>query len=419
MERLYTAFVSSTFLDLQAERQRLVQVLLAQQCVPLGMEFFPSTGKSQWPIIQDTMEAADFCIFVVAGRYGSMSDEAGLSWTHKEFREAVRRSKPIVGILHRNAGRLPADSCERSAKARSALARFRTEIESHTVCRFYESEADLVEAVTTSIGALKSDNIIDGWVPVRGLPVIAPESDFDRVYEFVSSEWSYQRSSEDPRTWDGYHRGRRVLQAKSADGLASCAIDFSRGTDRQLPFDEGRYPRLQLSQSARSGHGDIAMQAPRKKSGATFAQDVVFRPPLSVDETAEFTVEGPVASYRHAYREDLIASTVDSRSGVRSYDWLSRNVVYPTRELLLSVFLPLELNATPRGPQVGLSAVGVDPQLSQQVVKEGNYSSVLTERDGVPGYAVRLSIHNPKLRRRYRLTWDLPSEAASIGREDA
>ena len=104
---------------------------------------------------------------------------------------------------------------------------------------------------------------------------------------------------------------------------------------------------------------------------------------------------------------------------MRSYDWLSRNVIYPTRELLLSVFLPLELNATPRGPQVGLSLTSFDPQLSQQVVSDGQYSSVLTERNGVPGYEMRLSLRNPKLRRRYRLTWDLPSDAAPVDRENA
>jgi hypothetical protein len=410
LERLFTAFVSSTYLDLKSERQRLVQVLLGQQCVPLGMEFFPSTGKSQWPIIQETMNAADFCVFVVAGRYGTMSDEAGLSWTHKEFREAVRRRKPIVGILHRAPGSLQAQNSESNAKARAALTRFRAEIQDHTVCRFYESEADLVEAVTSSIGALKSEGAIEGWVPAGSIPVVVPDSDFDRVYELETSEWTYQRSNHDPRTWDGHYRGRRRLRAKSPEGLPSCVISFTRGTDRQLPFDEGRHPILRLTEAARSGGGEMVLAAPRKRLGASFAQDVVFNPPLAFDETADFTVEEHVSSYKYAFREDLIAATIDSRSGVRSYDWITRTVSYPTQEMVLSVFLPLELKATPRGPFVSRGQSSANPQLSQEIAKDGNYESVLTDRDGCSGYEMRLSLKNPRLRLNYRLAWDLPPQ---------
>src|SRR5690348_12032660 len=62
VDRLYTCFVSSTFLDLRAERERLSSVLLRHQCVPLGMEFFPSMGRRQWELIEESVLAADFCI---------------------------------------------------------------------------------------------------------------------------------------------------------------------------------------------------------------------------------------------------------------------------------------------------------------------------------------------------------------------
>src|SRR5437016_6071114 len=91
--RLYTAFVSSTFLDLRSERETVAKALLDNRCVPFGMELFPSMGISQWPIIVESIEEADFCVFITAGRYGSISDDGELSWTHREFREAVRLKK--------------------------------------------------------------------------------------------------------------------------------------------------------------------------------------------------------------------------------------------------------------------------------------------------------------------------------------
>jgi Domain of unknown function (DUF4062) len=159
LDRLFTCFVSSTFLDLQEERQRLVRVLLSNECVPLGMEFFPSAGRSQWPIIQDSITAADFCIFIVAGRYGSMSDQPPLSWTRREFREAKERGKPIAAMLHADPSSLPFDRCEPDLRAREQLAEFRAELEAHTVCKYFHNEADLVETVTATVSGRVGDGV--------------------------------------------------------------------------------------------------------------------------------------------------------------------------------------------------------------------------------------------------------------------
>ena len=42
MEKKYQVFVSSTYQDLQKERQEVMQALLELDCIPVGMELFPA-----------------------------------------------------------------------------------------------------------------------------------------------------------------------------------------------------------------------------------------------------------------------------------------------------------------------------------------------------------------------------------------
>jgi hypothetical protein len=411
MKRLFTTFVSSTFLDLQTERERLGRVLLGRQCVPLGMEYFPSVGDTQWGLILESLRAADFCVFVVAGRYGSISDEVGISWTHREFREAVQHDKPLIGLLHAEPDSLPLDHCERTPEARERLSAFRHEVEATTVCRYWRTEADLIDALTMSITALRDSGRIRGWVPLGDRAAV--HQDFDRRYEHIDTRWSFTRSEQFPDTLDGHYWARRRLVSQDSSGLDICSIDFARDSDRQLPFDDVRRPQLRIVEATRTGNGSTTLRPPRKTKGSNFVQDVVFHPPLVPGEMADFTLEGFLPSYKYAFREDIIEATTVSKLGPRPYEWVSRNVAYPTEQLDLEVFLPAELNATPRGPAIGRGPGRVDADLNTTVVGDGLYRVEQTVRDGVPGQLMSLHLPNPVLRRRYRLAWDLPTGVAA------
>ncbi|MDA0167070.1 DUF4062 domain-containing protein [Solirubrobacter ginsenosidimutans] len=409
MDRLFTCFVSSTFLDLREERQRLVRVLLSNECVPLGMEFFPSAGRSQWPIIQESIEAADFCIFVVGGRYGSISDQPPLSWTRREFREASARGKPIAAMLHADPGSLPFDLSEPTAEARHLLGEFRAELEAHTVCRYYRDQADLVEAVTASIRTIRDQAAVPGWIRRGSDAVPAEEPDFDRVYELLGIDWSFRPSATRPDTVDGDYVGRRRLLCNDVNGLGYCAVDFTRGNQRHLPFDEYSTPRLTLRNDERTGNGATRLDRPRKTEGSTFVQDIVFRPPLSAGEMSDFTLAGQFRSYKFRYREQILEATADARGGARNYEWISRRIAFPTRRLEMRAFLSAELDATPFGPLVGRSAVTVDAALSADLQRSGAYTVAPSERDGQAGIEMSLVVENPSLLRRYRLAWELPT----------
>jgi hypothetical protein len=75
----------------------------------------------------------------------------------------------------------------------------------------------------------------------------------------------------------------------------------------------------------------------------------------------------------------------------------------------MSVFLPLSLLATPRGPMLGRDAARTDADLSDGVVRAGCYSCEEVELGGQAGYLLRLDVADPAMRVRHRLAWDLPS----------
>ena len=407
MDRLFTAFVSSTFLDLREERQRLVGVLLGQRCVPLGMEFFPSTGRTQWPLIKESIRAADFCIFVVAGRYGTMSDGHEISWCHREFREAVATEKPVIGILHQNPAALPPDKQEASADGLEKLWQFRREVEAHTVCRYFLDLADLVDSVTSSIAALRDEGRIEGWVPAGRNPVVLQESDFDRIYESVESHYAFSVSDEDPTIWDAHYQGARTITSQDPDGLPAVAIDFTRETDHELPFAADKRPEMKIPSYNRA-NGSVVLRSPRKSAGGTFVQDVAFNPSLAPGDLVSFKLEAWIRSFKYGRADDLLLATKNSRQGPRAFDWTSRNVTYPTRRLTLSAFLPLTLNATPRGPLVGRTGRHIDHVASNQLTSNGSYTCKKVEIDGVEGFLMALSLVEPRMRRFYRVAWDLP-----------
>jgi len=81
MERRYQVFVSSTFWDLKDERREVMQALLQSDCIPAGMELFPASDEESWELIRSVIDDCDYYIVIVAGRYGTIDETTGLSFT--------------------------------------------------------------------------------------------------------------------------------------------------------------------------------------------------------------------------------------------------------------------------------------------------------------------------------------------------
>lgn len=161
-EKRYQVFVSSTFTDLQDERQEVMQALLELDCIPAGMELFPAANDDQWTLIKKVIDDCDYYIVIIAGRYGSIGP-TGNSYTEMEYRYALEVKKPVIGFLHKNPAALPVNLCEELPENRRRLEDFRALTQTKN-CRYWESPKDLGSQVSRSLIKLIKSHPAIGWV---------------------------------------------------------------------------------------------------------------------------------------------------------------------------------------------------------------------------------------------------------------
>lgn len=162
MEKRYTVFVSSTFKDLAEERAEVMQALLELDCIPAGMELFPASNDSQWELIRRVIDDCDYYIVIIGGRYGSLSAD-GLSYTEREYDYAVSKDMPVLGFVHKNLGKLPAEKVELDKGAQEKLGRFREKVLGRLVKEWTTAD-DLGGKVSRSLAqAIKTHPQI-GWI---------------------------------------------------------------------------------------------------------------------------------------------------------------------------------------------------------------------------------------------------------------
>ena len=106
MEKRYQVFVSSTFRDLELERQEVMHALLELDCTPSGMELFPAANETQWNLIKKVIDDCDYYVLVIGGRYGSIGPE-GISYTEMEtgthFQLVNRPSPSCIVVPERSS----------------------------------------------------------------------------------------------------------------------------------------------------------------------------------------------------------------------------------------------------------------------------------------------------------------------------
>jgi hypothetical protein len=162
MDKRFQVFISSTYKDLQDERQEVMQALLELDCIPSGMELFPAANETQWEIIKKVIEDCDYYILILAGRYGSVAED-GYSYTEKEYDYATSIGKPVLSFTHRNVGKIIADKTEDSEVGREKLKNFKTKVQKK-LCKEWETPTELGSVVSRSMVQLMKSSPAVGWV---------------------------------------------------------------------------------------------------------------------------------------------------------------------------------------------------------------------------------------------------------------
>lgn len=195
IDKKYQVFVSSTYTDLQEERQEVIKALLELDCFPASMEFFPSTDDDQWTLIKQIIDDCDYYIIIIGGRYGSLSSE-GISYTEKEYRYALEMGKPIIGFLHGDPKNLPVKNSELDPEAIKKLEEFK-ELVQKKMCKYWSNAVELGSVVSRSFIKLQKSHPAIGWV--RGN--LVPEKDSSiEILELTREIEKLKQQLEDTKT---------------------------------------------------------------------------------------------------------------------------------------------------------------------------------------------------------------------------
>jgi hypothetical protein len=162
-EARYQVFVSSTYEDLRIERQQATQAILEMNHMPAGMELFPASDLSQWELIKTVINESDYYIVIVGGRYGSVHQDTGISFTEMEYDYAVEQSVPILGFVRKNIAEIRSRDVESDATKRTQLEKFRQKVKSRT-CRTFDEPNELGMLVMKSLMNETRTNPRVGWV---------------------------------------------------------------------------------------------------------------------------------------------------------------------------------------------------------------------------------------------------------------
>jgi len=226
-EKRFQVFISSTFKDLEEERQEVMHALLELDCMPSGMELFPAANESQWSLIKKVIDDCDYYLLILGGRYGTISPE-GLSYTEMEYRYALSIDKPVIAFIHRNPGKIIADKSESSPEGKTKLAEFRAEVEKR-LCKQWETPQELGSVVSRSLVQLMKSTPAIGWV--RANELADREATLELLQlrrkveelqlELASVRISAPKGSEDLAQGDEVHTFRFSFKARAHDDYTS------------------------------------------------------------------------------------------------------------------------------------------------------------------------------------------------------
>ena len=173
MKKIPHVFISSTYEDLKEERLAVKEGVLRADCFPVGMEYFPSSPKSPWKVIENAISECDFYVLIVAGRYGSIDKETGISYTEREFNYAVGKKIPILIFMTPDIEELSEDKIDDHEK----IKRFREKLlDSDHFVKKYKNidnlEAEVQKALLTAVQELIDNN---------------ERSEYERLYDHFNS----------------------------------------------------------------------------------------------------------------------------------------------------------------------------------------------------------------------------------------
>lgn len=209
----YQVFLSSTFTDLVDERNAVAWEILKAGHIPTGMENFSALDERGWEIIQETIDESDYYVLIIAGRYGTIDQKTGLSWTEMEYDYATKLGVPVLAFI-RTKDATPGDRMDTDRKRVQKLAAFVDKVGNAHMREMWTNDEDL-----------------SGKVALALLKTI-------------------QRDERKGRPRPGWYRGNRLPLTAATEGLARLSTE-NRDLRQQLEViqqeSKQRLPAVELT----------------------------------------------------------------------------------------------------------------------------------------------------------------------------
>lgn len=154
MGKKYQIFVSSTYDDLEHERQIAIDTIIKLGQIPAGMELFSATGENQFEMIKPIIFESDYYLLIVAGKYGTICEETGISYTEMEYDFAVQNNKRIIAFVYDTPDELPVKAREITDKMREKLNKFRKKVMTNRMVKIWHSKEELFQSIPISISTV-------------------------------------------------------------------------------------------------------------------------------------------------------------------------------------------------------------------------------------------------------------------------
>ena len=164
MEKIYQIFISSTYEDLIMERQEVMAAVVSTGNVPVGMEYFPAGDASPFDYIKQQIDQVDYYILVLAGKYGTVNEAEGISYTEMEFNYAREKRIPIAVLLYKDIDNLTGKQLEKDPVKREKLETFRKACKNGRMADFWENRDQLKMKVKDAIRNLVNNSPRSGWI---------------------------------------------------------------------------------------------------------------------------------------------------------------------------------------------------------------------------------------------------------------
>lgn len=162
MNNKYQIFVSSTYIDLKDQRDLVIKAILEMGHIPVGMEMFSAADEEQWSIIKKQIDQSDYYVVILAGRYGSTTDE-GISYTEKEYDYAVSQGIPALGFVLDSAASWPTQHTDTEPNAVSSLNLFKEKVQQKHVS-YWKNIDDLYGKCSIALMKAFTAYPREGWV---------------------------------------------------------------------------------------------------------------------------------------------------------------------------------------------------------------------------------------------------------------